>query len=54
MIQRRDCAGLVLEAVGELLLRDFDRDGAMQPRVKGFVNLSHATGAHGREDLVRT
>jgi len=41
--------GLVREAGGE----DLDGDGPFQSRVSSAVDLSHATSAEWREDLVR-
>ena len=53
MIQRRDGARLALEAFAEFGLGDLDRDDAIQARVVGFVHLTHAARADGREDFVR-
>jgi hypothetical protein len=53
MIQRRDGAGLPLEALIEFGPGSLDRDNAVEPRVAGLVHLTHAPGADGREDLVR-
>jgi len=33
--------------------QDLDRDGALQTRVEGFVNLAHAASADGGLDFVR-
>src|SRR6516165_864440 len=52
MIQRRDRTRFPLEALRKLLLGDFDRDGAIKPRVAGLVHLAHPASADGREDLV--
>ena len=55
----RDRAGLTIEAFAELrigrerLRKDFHRDRAIEPRVSGFVDLAHAAGPKGGEDLVR-
>jgi hypothetical protein len=37
MIERRDGAGLALEAVAEFFGGDFDGDGAVEPGVAGAV-----------------
>ena len=58
VIQRRDGAGFALEAFAELRIRcnvrgqDFDRDGAIEASVAGFVDFTHAPRTNGREDLV--
>src|SRR5262249_43443988 len=53
MIQRGDGTGLAFEALGEFLVRNFDRNKTIQPRVAAFVHFPHATGADARKDLVR-
>ena len=56
--QRGDDLGLTVKAFAELgiggerLGQDLDRDGAIEPRVAGFVNLSHAASANSRPDFV--
>jgi hypothetical protein len=50
MIQRGDRARFALEALAEIRIRcdmrrqDFDRHGALEPRVDGSVDLSHTPG----------
>ena len=59
MLQRRDGLRFALEALLHLRVGDpmrrqhFDRDGARQTRVGGFVDLAHAAGADGSDDFVR-
>ena len=59
VIELGDGARLPIEALaklriyGEAVGEDFDRDGAIQPRVAGFVHLSHAADADERKNLVR-
>jgi len=45
-------SGLALGALGEMLGEDFDGDDAIQAGVVGFVDLAHAAGSNGSEDLV--
>jgi len=52
MIQRRDRADLALEAVVEALSRDLDGHIASHARIAGAVDLTHAAGADGGDDLV--
>jgi hypothetical protein len=52
MIQRRDRARFPLEALGELGGGNFDRNGALQPRIARLVHLAHAAFADGRKDLM--
>ena len=58
VIELRDRARFTVEALaelritGECLRQDLDRDGAIQPRVAGFVDLAHAAGAERREDFI--
>jgi hypothetical protein len=53
MIQRTQDSGFVFEALqsvgvgGESGGQDFDCDGAPKARVKGFVDLAHASSANG-------
>src|ERR1700686_5025801 len=42
VIQRRHGASLAVESFTELALSNLKRDDAIQPRVAGFVHLSHA------------
>ena len=59
MIQRSNGAGFAFEAGAEVfalrdvIRQDFDGDGAVQPGVAGFIDLTHAARAEGREDFVR-
>jgi hypothetical protein len=46
-------ASFPLEAFGEFLLRDFDRNCAIQPGVAGLIHLAHAACADSCPDLVR-
>ena len=41
-----------VRAIGQVRGQDFDRDGAVQPRVAGFIDLAHAARADRGEDLV--
>jgi hypothetical protein len=41
MVQGRDRAGFALEALGELLLRDFDRHVADEAGIVRTIDLSH-------------
>ncbi len=52
MIQRGDGPRLLLEALGELFVGDFDGYNAVQPRVAGLVDDTHPARADGFEDLV--
>ena len=52
MIQSRDRPGFLLETIGEILVRDFDRYVAAETRVAGAINLAHSTGADQRKDFV--
>ena len=45
-------AGFALGAFGEVLGEDFDRHRPVEARVLGFVDLAHAPGSDGRDDLV--
>ena len=59
MVELRDRPRLALEALAELRIgrervgQDLDRDGAIEARVAGPVDLAHAAGAEGGEDFVR-
>ena len=52
MVQGRDGAGFVFEALGEALLGDFDGDSAVEARVASLPHLAHPALAEGREKLV--
>ncbi len=58
--ERGDRARLALEAhapvfvLGQLRRQDFDRDCAIEARVAGAIDLSHAAGADRRDDFVGT
>ena len=52
MIQRRDGAGLALEAVAESFLRNLDGNDAIEPRVTGLSHLTHAARANQCHDFV--
>ena len=54
MIQRGHGAGFALEAFGELLLRNFDGDFAIEARVARAIHFAHAPGAERRQDLIRS
>ena len=54
MIERRDGAGFAIEAFGEALVRDFDRNVPSEPRVEGAIHLAHSAFAQLGLDLVRT
>jgi hypothetical protein len=59
MAQGRDGLGLALETLAEIGVvlkvrrKSLDGDGAIQPRVAGFVNLAHAAHANQRGDFIR-
>jgi hypothetical protein len=59
MVELRNRASLAIEPLTELRVgrkrggQDLDGDRAIEPRVAGFVHLSHATGTDQRQDLVR-
>jgi hypothetical protein len=53
MVQGCNSVRLALEPFRELFVRNLDRDGAIEARIAGFVNFSHAAGANGRDDLIR-
>ena len=58
MIQAGDGARFAIEAlaqvraIGQVRGQDFDRDGAVEPRVASFIDLAHAARADRGEDLV--
>ena len=54
MVQSGDCLGFTLESFTELRGGNLDRDVAIQARVSGAINLTHATRTDGSEDFVRT
>ena len=54
VVQRGDGASLLLEALAVRAIECFDRDRAAEPGVGRLVDLAHAAGADGRDDLVRT
>src|SRR5215471_8652171 len=60
MVERRQHFGLAPKArhapgvLGVRLRQHFHRHVAFQPSVSGAVDLTHAAGAQGREDLVGT
>ena len=55
----RDGPGLALESLAELRIRcercwkNLDGHGAIEPRVTGAIDLSHAARAEGGHDFVR-
>ena|SRR5450759_3645788 len=57
--QLRDRAGLAVEALAELRIggeavgENLDCDGAIEPRITGFVHLAYPAGPDGDENLVR-
>ena len=59
VIERGDRPGLAsepgaeLRIVGERARQHLDRDGPIQPRVGGPIDLAHPTGADGGADLIR-
>ena len=58
MVQAGDGAGFALEAlaeiwaVGEMRREDFDGDDSVEARVARAIDLSHAAGAQGGDNLV--
>ena len=60
VVQRRDGAGLALEALAELRIagdvrrEHFDRNRAVEPRIASFVDFTHPAAAERRNDLIRT
>ena len=59
MVELGNRAGFAIEALTRLRVgrkgrwEDLDGDGAIEPRIAGFVHLSHSTRADQRQDLVR-
>jgi hypothetical protein len=59
VLQARDGPGLTLKPGAEIRIRtevggkDFDGDGALQPRVARLVDLAHAARAQCADDLIR-
>ena len=54
MIQRRDGPRLPLEPFGELLVRDLDRNDAVQAGIARLPDLSHSSRPDEPEDFVWT
>ena len=54
MIERGCSARFTLKPFRKVLVRDFDSNGAAQPRVPRAVHLAHASRAQRRENFVRT
>jgi hypothetical protein len=54
MIQRRDRFGFPVKPLRELLLRDFEGDSAVEPRIARFVDVALPAPADRRKDLLRT
>jgi hypothetical protein len=54
VLKRGGRAGLGLESRSELLLRDFQRDDAVESCIAGAVDNAHAAFAEFREDFIRT
>ena len=52
MIQGRDGAGFALEALGEILLGDFDSDDPVEARVTGPIHFAHTARTDGREEFI--
>ena len=46
-------AGAQIFAFGDVFGQNLDGDGAVEPRVAGFVHFAHASGAERGEDFVR-
>ena len=53
VVQRSDRTGLAGEALGELGVRDLDRDIPMQPGIVRAIHLAHAALADERKNFVR-
>src|SRR5262249_37240224 len=54
MVESSDCVRFAREAFAELLVADFYRNGAIQPRVTGAVDLPHPPSTNWREDFERS
>src|SRR5690242_2480194 len=54
MVQGRGGAGLAFDPIAELVLRGFQSDDAIKPRITGFEDLSHATGSDALNYLIRS
>src|SRR5436305_1547421 len=60
MMQARDGAGLALKALLQIISpahhrrKNLNSDLTIEPSVAGTINLTHAAGANGRQDLVRS
>jgi len=52
VIQLRDHLRFLFEAFGEFRFGNFEHDVAIEPRIAGFIHLSHAACADQRDDLV--
>jgi hypothetical protein len=52
MVQRGHGAGFTFEALGELLLRNFEGNRAVEPGVAGALHFAHPSSAEQAEDLV--
>ena len=58
MIQVRNRSGFALEsffqigAIGQMGGQDFDRDGAVEPRILSTIDFTHSSCANGREDFI--
>ena len=58
MIQAGNGARFALESltqfgsIGKVIRKDFDGNGAVEPRIPGAVHLSHPTCANCREDFI--
>jgi hypothetical protein len=46
-------AGAEIFALGDVFGQNLNQEGAVEPRVAGFVHLPHAAGAEWEENLVR-
>ena len=59
MVQTRSRPGLALESlsqvgiVGHMAGENFDRDGSVEPRVRGSIHFPHPTGTEVGMDFVR-
>jgi hypothetical protein len=52
MVQGRHRSGLILEALRELSLRNFDSDDAAKPCVPRLIHFAHSAGPDRRKDLI--